>query len=309
MNIRFGENYWGCRRRDNASEIITVNKYFTWAGRDWRIPAVYVCDEGIVVDYCVRIITERENPFRLEFRDCAFINGRKAPESSGCGTSWYPETLRDEAHPEAAAGVEEELMEVYQCDRESGWKFWRTSFRWPEGVKTLDTLEIELKKDPISVSGPHFTIGPDAECSSVNFVHPATGTAHVLTIHGWEHGELPEHVIEAISSGRMKILKSPSKYVTLEYSVEPEIPQGELQIQDCIPSDPPVMEKMSAAGNVSIIGGADGPTSIFVAGKSADLKAGRRWATSSLHYEKAECVEWHMTFQIKDEQAITVNII
>ena len=31
-----------------------VQKWFSWAGRDWFVPSVYVCSKGIVVDFCMR---------------------------------------------------------------------------------------------------------------------------------------------------------------------------------------------------------------------------------------------------------------
>lgn len=334
MNVTFGENYWGSRRRGNASEKIMIEKKFTWAGRDWRIPAVYVCEEGLVIDYCVRIPVEeiapflerwrpriyeelsdeeqeraeRESPFRLEFRDRAVIGGEQSPGSSGCGTSWYPPHLHDEDYPEAAGGVEEDLMEVYACDRTCGWKFWRTSFVWPEGVDTLDSLEIILKKEPVCYPGPHFKTGPGTKEKMVEFVHPGTGIKHVLTVHGWEANTLPEHVTEPLSSGRMKIIRTPKEFVTLQYSVEPDIPQAELRIQDCAPSDFPVMEKKGAAGSVAVIGGASGATSIFVAGKRKGGRPEWRSAMSSLHYEPVEDVEWRMQIYVKDEQEMRVEV-
>jgi Na+-transporting methylmalonyl-CoA/oxaloacetate decarboxylase beta subunit len=69
------------------------------------------------------------------------------------------------------------------------------------------------------------------------------------------------------------------------------------------------MEKTSAAGSVSVIGGANGPTSVFIAGKSKDPTSNRRCAVSSLHYQDVEQVEWRMIFQIKDEQTLKVSIM
>ncbi len=340
MNVRFGENYWGSRGGGSSGEKIIIEKHFTWAGRDFRIPAVYVCEEGIVVDFCVRIpvkeirsfldkwkpilgegmssenlteeeqeAAERENPFRMEFRGQAVIGGKEAPSSMGCGTSWYPPDLHDQEHPEALSGVEEELMDAYGCDRNVGWKFWRTSFGWPEGVRSLESLEITFRKCPVCYPGIHFKTGANIEERTVDFIHPETGVKHVLTVHGWEQRVLPEHVTESLPSERLKRIKSPREYVMLQYSVEPDILQGELQIQDCAPSDPPVLEKKGAAGNVSIIGKADGPTSVFIAGKSRGHRPGERSAVSSLHYEAVDEVEWRMSFYVKDEQEMRVRIL
>ena len=34
-------------------EEIKVEKTFVWGDERWHIPSVYVCDEGIVIDFCV----------------------------------------------------------------------------------------------------------------------------------------------------------------------------------------------------------------------------------------------------------------
>ena len=62
----------------------------------------------------------------------------------------------------------------------------------------------------------------------------------------------------------------------------------------------------AAACSVAVIGGADGPTAIFVAkGNSEKMRV----ACSSLHFEKKSEIEWQMLFYKKMMEDICVTII
>ena len=93
----------------------------------------------------------------------------------------------------------------------------------------------------------------------------------------------------------------------MEYTVEPELPLGEFCICDCAESDPPVMVRKKAA-SVAVIGGADGPTSIFFAGKHGEKRENRRSVCSSVHYEPVEEVKWRTWFQVKSEERKEIKI-
>ena len=93
----------------------------------------------------------------------------------------------------------------------------------------------------------------------------------------------------------------------LHYQVEPELPEGTLLVSDCSLSDLP---KSPAASSIAVIGGADGPTSVFVAGKVSGSKeeSSGKSAFSSLHYEPADEVEWKLTFRVQDPRQILVCV-
>lgn len=42
---------------------ISLEEQFDFAGREWRIPAMYKCKKGIIVDFCVKI--SKEDPFKF----------------------------------------------------------------------------------------------------------------------------------------------------------------------------------------------------------------------------------------------------
>ena len=48
--VTFDGGFW--RNVGNPGKEIRAEKHFTWDENNWYIPSVYLCDEGIVVDYC-----------------------------------------------------------------------------------------------------------------------------------------------------------------------------------------------------------------------------------------------------------------
>lgn len=327
MNVYFEGNYWGClQERDNEApgREIRLGTGFSWKGRDWQILAVYVCEEGLVADFCGRIEPEeirafyekwnsreegalseeeeallrQENPFCTDFRVEISVNGKKTPAETGCGTSWCPQALRpeDEAAASETDQAEVLLIDAYGLDPESGWSFLRNSFAWrgnaPETIQSLDFIFTE---EPVFVSGPHFRMGQGENGRKVEFVHPATGRTYVLTILAQEAETLENRGLPRETD----IQKWPGHFQVLYYRVEPEPAEAELTVVDCAQSDQPVYRKQPAAGSVAVVGGADGPTSFFVAGKlpGFELHPKMRTAYSALHYEPEETVEWKIVFR------------
>ena len=81
-------------------------------------------------------------------------------------------------------------------------------------------------------------------------------------------------------------------------------PPDALQIRDAAPTDPPRLKipenssgevPVGGAACIGIIGGADGPTSVFVSGGAP---SDRRVAYSSLHFAPPEQVTWQLRFSV-----------
>lgn len=316
MNVYFDENFWGCKREQPGKipgKKICIEKEFTWVGKLWRIPAVYVCEEGLVVDFCIRIPAEEignGNLFCLDADIKLWADGEEMEPELGCGVFFIPSSLLQE---EARSGEDaaELLMEAYGCDYREGWKFQRKSFAWTEGGKRpVHSLTVQLKKEPAYYPGPHFRTSLEDEKKCVEFIHPVTQAKHILTVQSLEQTVLPEQDFSGMQSGRLRILKAPANLLAMLYTVEPELSIKELQIYDCAESDPPVVERKTGAAGISVIGGADGPTSIFFAGKARSGKEQKNWKSvcSSLHYEPVEAVEWRMEFRVESEEQMEIAI-
>ena len=96
----------------------------------------------------------------------------------------------------------------------------------------------------------------------------------------------------------------PAHCLRLEYAVSPELPPDALQIRDAAPTDPPRLKipdvasgavPVGGAACIGIIGGEDGPTSVFVSGGAP---SDRRVAYSSLHFAPPEQVTWQLRFSV-----------
>ena len=131
----------------------------------------------------------------------------------------------------------------------------------------------------------------------MSFTHPRTGETHTLTVLS-----LASETLDV--PGLPDVQEYPAHCLRLEYAVSPELPPNELQIRDTAPTDPPRLKipenrsgevPVNGAACIGIIGGADGPTSIFVSGGAP---SDRRVAYSSLHFAPPEQVTWQLRFSV-----------
>lgn len=334
MNVYFDENYWGCledKAHGTPGREFRCLVSFQWEGRECRIPAVYLFEQGLTADLCCRIerqelldfykkweereseeeelLLQQKNPFYMDIWMEIEADGVPLQRQTGCGCSYQPLDLMppETAQNAEADAAEEMLMEAYGLDRTAGWTFWRQSFAWAEGKPgEQSALAVALCREPEDLPGPHFRTGTKKGEREIEFVHPATGKVHKLTVLEQEAGVLPVREFPPETG----IRQFPEHFTILHYQVEPELPEGALLVSDCARPDSPVKEADGpAASSIAVIGGADGPTSIFLAGKVSAEEGGpsRRKAYSALHYEPAEEVEWRLTFRSEEDRKIRVN--
>ncbi|XCP86873.1 hypothetical protein ABXS75_08795 [Roseburia hominis] len=410
MKVYFEENYWSKGMGRKPGEKVVIEKEFVWDCHEWRIPALYLCEEGVVVDLCVRIPRgeveefldkwsferrsqaeeefneeeieqlERESPFCRNFRMQAELDGRKMESRGWCGTAWHPFSETEEA----VSVTEEMLMREYGCSKECGWYFCRAYFagagepksgkpsskergmfrqnsdksstwergmlkqnsseppfwREEEGRKNSHNLAITFEKEAEQYPGPHFCTRAGDRGSRIRFTYPGDGQVHVLQVVACEQGQVNETSEHDKCLGKNSVTRFPANYLELYYTLEPELPEDSLFIKDLVRSDPPELKRQNSIedAEVSVIGGADGPTAVFLAGKWNDgrpkdhiayPRASRmairpfhkvyprasRMAIrpfhkgySSLHYEPVESVEWRMVFRVKEESGMEVQL-
>ena len=332
--VYFDGNFWGYSGQDRAGQEITVGKSFQWAGREWLIPAVYLCGKGLVVDFCMRVPadeiraflekweidpeTEQErefsqqeqmqidldNPLCFDIRPVVLVNGRELKASHGSGLCYNP------VFPQGIGDESKWVAEHYALDPTAGWTVSRWCFAWATSKKpAIRELSVTMWQQPRNIPGPHFTA--DKPGDTFTFVCPSTGERHTLTVQEIQSDE--------ISSERdfMPGFEFPSHYRMMTYTITPKLPDGAVHVFDCAESDQPrqiqsvspeypYQPQASIGCAIGIIGGADGPTAIMV-GVPEGAKV--QTACSSLHFEPTEKVEWRLTFREEPCGEMTIKLI
>lgn len=333
MKVYYSGNFWGGHKYEHAGREILVNKTFEWGGLQWRIPAVYFCAKGLVLDFCVEIPRERienyykhwnqtrrlsglseedhiqmqkDNPFTIELQVAAKVNGRSLDHCRMCAVGWHPFDEERE-HDEK---VQEELLEYYACDRSQGWRFIRVCFPWKTSKKPKGkSISLTLEQAPTLYNGERFVTVESSEQKDYQLLHPITGKEHKLIISECKTQTLPENTFRFHDG-----MEYPNTFNVLTYRLSPELSMKEFMVQDCVRSDKPrtnnlnsISEMGKSACSVGIIGRASGISAIFVPGEGTQEY---HWHTaySSLHFDAVSRVEWRTMFYVKETEDMKVEI-
>lgn len=322
--------FGGKRPRRRPGREVVLGITFTWGGEEWLAPAMYCCGEGLVLDLLKKVPAEllnrfaekwgldengtpqreltpaeqeqmeNENPLEERFRAEVTVNGRRLRQSTGHGVCWVP------GLPESARWDEEaeQVVTHYGLERDCGWVIWRVCCPWDGGRMTPKTAELTMAAEKMAVDGGTFTAEPG---KTVLLTDPRTGLTHTLRVlsvtqETAECGPLPGGV------------QLPTEYCEMRYTLEPPLPAGEMLLQDAAPGDT-VRTVVTADGlsaeesacSIGIIGGADGPTAVFVSGCAAgeDVRA----ACSAVRYEPVETVTWRVRFMAHPKEDKTVALL
>ena len=246
------------RRRHPAREV-EASAAFRWGAEEWHVPKLYVCAEGIMVDYCVGVdvekVTEflryyeelthgdygvelsqeqqeemeRRNPLQISFHSALTVDGTAMPAKGGSSTVWVPESCGNEELTQDNRRTRA-ILEHYELDEDKAWVFWRCRYPWKtrrgSGVKTV-SLHLTRDKEPITLA--HFTDPTAGE--EVTFAHPVTGAVHVLRVEGTEREEMDAAWM------RDTDVEYPPHFVVLHGTVTP--PLEGLILRDCNSGDQP----------------------------------------------------------------------
>lgn len=316
-------------RRGRPGREIPTEKHFLWGENRWTIPAVYCCGKGMVVDFCMEVPPEQftaflekwdllhenehaytedeqeqmeeENPLNVEFRPVLTVNGKALQQEHGCGCTWIapaclPEGIR--AEKETAW-----LLEHYGLDPNRCWSIHRCSFLWATKQKpAIRTVALHMEQQPKNIPGIHFAAPAVGE--SIAFTHPVTGVEHTLTVLEYEAQEL--------DAGHFPDpeMEYPTHCFAMTYALSPDIPGQNYMLRDCAAGDSPRHKKpagffpAASVAVIGIIGGADGPTALFIG-----APAKRHAAFSALHFEPVQNVEWRLTFREKTLPDLDITVL
>ncbi len=326
-NVRYGKGYWGKSDEKPEMQEVEVDFHFIWQEENWYIPAVYLCEEGIVIDYCIKVdparvkawidewqigsLNEHEltheqwaeieqtNPLNIKFNSTLKCNGEVLQPQTGSSLSWIPK----EYLPGDVENVEEveELIQHYQLDEKAAWSFHRCSYPWKEAKQTpIQSLKVKLERGLEEMQGICFENPCVGE--EISFVHPISGVNHILTVLDYEQKEI------SLRKSMEEEYEFPKYHTVMTYVLKPDLSERNFQIKDSLQNDEPRSKgkPLDGASSIGIIGGADGPTALaFV--KEGNAKT--HMAFSALHFEWAEQVEWKMIFRVKQMKDIEVKLI
>lgn len=241
------------------------------------------------------------------------ISLRQQADSSTC---WIPQQLN--ILSKGPKSVEARFLQAYQLPECDGWSFTRVHYSWTETLKQeyllkqdiaslIDKLEIELKAERAVIPcGLKIQATANQQAVQMSFSNPLTKAPMTLEIlRCWN---------ETFScSGRIKDTKFlkhfdfPSHVQMVAYQVRSKLPEEEYFLKDCSQGDSPVkldtVNHSASAASIAIIGGADGPTSLFAAGKVTGEDVGEaantqaKTAASSLYYQEPTEISWRLELQ------------
>lgn len=347
-HVFFDGNYGRRKAKPDAGRELRLGRSFCWNGLNWHIPAVYLCRQGLVVDFimevpeaefraflerwgfdengeCHRILSraeerqiEQENPMSSDFRTELKLNGAALRSAGGCGTGYVP--------GEALEGEALAWVEHYRLDRTKVWRFWRQSYRWATDSrkscrKRLRQLELRLEAENV-------------ELPVETFRTPAAGDAVTLHLPGRKPCQLTvletaEETIPVTPKGGWEF---PDHVCRMSYTLTPEWSEQALRLYDTADGDrprrsprphPPVSPERATLAEkygleeaedsaIAIIGGVDGPTAVFWSVRQPDGEEKRTHTVcSASHFApvQPEAVTWQAVWCEKPCEDKTVSLI
>ena len=328
--VTFEGGFWS--NEGNPGEERRVEKRFSWGEEKWYIPAIYLCDEGIVVDYCKEadcaaikafidkwdLLNEHKNHYTNEQRDqmslehplsrdaniSAIVNGQLVRENHGCGVSWIPSSVVLQGGPRE--NTVQKLMDHYNLNPDKAWSINRCSIPWSH-EKTSDIWTMELRMEPREASIPGIRFVAVREGDNFKFVHPITDMEHVLTVREIESKELSQTHFQD------ETMEYPRFFKAMTYTVEPDIDRNHMVVLDCADGDSARPKKNISrekgsitVSGIGVIGGASGPVGVILGNAvPRTLHA----ACSAVKFDPVDSVEWRIVFHEKLKEDIQIKLI
>jgi hypothetical protein len=292
MKIYYNSSIWS-KDKGICGLPQRVNWQFEYAGTKRYIPVIYRFPKGIVFDI-ITILDEtelrdffekyetieetltplqkryvkQEHPYQAIPIKEIWMNGNQVERGySSSSTMSIPWVHRNDGLALVRKAYSSTLKDTacFACER--------FCVPYPETNSKIQKLlrflrlgrvnRIKLSTYPVQWFFPldiHFEMPVEEKQKELCFNHPVTGIKHILYFQNAEWVELP------IGAGKSRIF-----YMHAMYEIEPVLPQDyALQFGSSIQYTESPDDEFSpnSAASIGIIGGADGPTAIFVSSKS-----------------------------------------
>ena len=326
--VTFEGGFWS--NEGTPGKEIRVEKAFAWGDEKWYIPSVYLCDEGIVIDYCkeaecdaVKAFIEKwdllnehknqyskeqrehivqEQPLNANVRVSAIINSQLLREKNGYGISWVPSALLPSADRDNDVM---KLMDHYELDTDIGWSINWCCIPWGDEKPTdIHSMELCFEPSETKISGLRFVA--EHEGDSFKFVHPLTGIEHLLTVQEIESKELSQTHFQD------ETMEYPRLFKAMTYMVEPDIDRNHMVVLDCADGDSARPKKniswekgTVSASSIGVIGRASGPVGVILGNAvPRTLHA----ACSAVRFDPVDSVEWRIVFREKLKEDVQIKL-
>ncbi len=293
MRVYYDSSLWG-KKKGIGGMAQRTGWQFEHLGLTRHIPCIYKFTNGIVFDLLTLL---DENSLRAYFEKYSNMEDRLSPVEKRCAMQDHPfrdisireiwidgyrveegySSSSSASVPFAGEGRElEEIREAYRSALNGTDCFSCSRFcvPYPKASSLLHKLLRTLRLGrvhtlklitheqhrfyPIVLN---FTLSEEEGEKSISFVHPVTGTTHILYLQPGKAFELPKDLH----------IRQSFRCMEASYEIQPPLRQNDCLQFDSSTSytpEPPDAFSPAACSSIGIIGGADGPTAIFVAGKS-----------------------------------------
>lgn len=162
--VSYDGSFW--HAGEDTGREVPVRKEFLWGRKKWVIPALYLCQEGLVIDFCMeaepaelkafiekwdlaRTACDRrsceqelklhlEHPLDVSFSSHISLNGNDLKSEHSCAVSWLPEAcfpgsrFPDKMTPDPEAKA---ALDHYGLDRDKAWSIHRHAYRWAPDMR------------------------------------------------------------------------------------------------------------------------------------------------------------------------------
>lgn len=302
--VGFRSGFFSVPKEKEAGQELALNREFCWAGHRWRIPAVYLCREGLVLDLCMQQDPdpvgqfldrwrprlqqepeyfpqlqqqmEWENPLGISPAGRLVWDGQDLPCAGRSGVYYYSMVSAEEANPRARR-----VVDHYRLDPAFCWGLHRLRFGWGEEIgfpaALPARLELCLEEPLVPVPGPCFVASRPGD--SLSFVHPVTGQPGLLKVQWLRRQQLDSPCRDGLCY--------PSQALAMGYTLSPNPEAEELTVEDTAPSDAPRRPDGTPE---------PGAWSMFL---PIAPDAAERTVCSSLHFEPVDRVQWQLVFHCR----------
>ena len=296
--VGFGTGFSEYCEKGKAGQELSIHRNFTWHSENWCVPAVYLCENGIVVDSYLEVeqdllsrfldkwgkktdtlSTEAqmqrdlEDPLCVPAKCTLLVNGKLIPARKSCFLRWDP---MDDNSWKARR-----VLEHYRLNREKGYLLRREFFPRRGKLPPIRTMELTVIAEPVCVPGQRFLAPKPGE--TMRFTHPATGEEHELTVISKTREALDPNFLS----------NHPCCYTRMHFALEPPIDRSLFSVVDCDPGDPWNGDK-------------DSINALLANDKTP---AAGHCAISSLRNTPATQITWRMVFRQKIRQDLFVHLL